>query len=77
MPIIGCLSKDPVRGQTVTESLNAMSQAYLDEATYPLRDPAGGEVRSLYRIRPNRVQVFGSTPDGAEASQQTPGEGDG
>jgi PPOX class probable F420-dependent enzyme len=51
---------DPDRGATVTSSLNDMSRAYLGQATYPMRDPAGGEVRSLYRIRPNRVQVFGS-----------------
>lgn len=42
-----------------TESLDAMSQSYLGEPTYPLRDPGGGEERSLYRVRPNRVQVFG------------------
>ena len=29
------------------------------KSTYPLRDPAGGEVRSLYRVRPDRAQVFG------------------
>jgi PPOX class probable F420-dependent enzyme len=68
---------DPVRGKTVTDSLNAMSQAYLGEATYPLRDPDGGEVRSLHRIQPDRVQVFGPTPHSAEGWQQTPGEGRG
>ncbi|MBB5163977.1 pyridoxamine 5'-phosphate oxidase family protein [Mycobacterium sp. AZCC_0083] len=52
---------DPERGATVTASLNDMSQAYLGEAIYPLRDPAGGEVRSLYRLRPNRAQVFGDS----------------
>jgi hypothetical protein len=31
---------------------------YLGESTYPLRDPDGTEVRSLYRIRPTRVVVF-------------------
>lgn len=53
---------DPERGATVTKSLDDMSQAYLGQATYPLRDPAGGEVRSLYRLRPNRVQLFGTPP---------------
>ena len=50
---------DPVHGTTATESLNEMSQSYLGKSTYPLRDPAGGEVRSLYRVRPDRAQVFG------------------
>jgi PPOX class probable F420-dependent enzyme len=67
---------DPVRGNTVTASLNAMSQAYLGEATYPLRDPDGAEVRSLYRIQPNRVQVFGSTTQRTEGSETTSGEHD-
>jgi PPOX class probable F420-dependent enzyme len=50
---------DPIHGNMATESINAMSQSYLGKSTYPLRDPAGGEVRSLYRVRPNRAQVFG------------------
>lgn len=50
---------DPIQGNMATESLDAMSQSYLGEPTYPLRDPGGGEERSLYRVRPNRVQVFG------------------
>lgn len=60
---------DPEQGITVTASIDEMSQAYLGLATYPLRDPAGGEVRSLYRVQPNRVQLFGSPPaptDGTE-----------
>jgi PPOX class probable F420-dependent enzyme len=50
---------DPIHGNMATESIDAMSQSYLGESTYPLRDPAGGEVRSLYRVRPSRAQVFG------------------
>ncbi|MDT5291579.1 MAG: hypothetical protein QOF88_6468 [Mycobacterium sp.] len=50
---------DPIHGHEATESIDAMSQSYLGESTYPLRNPAGGEVRSLYRVRPNRAQVFG------------------
>jgi PPOX class probable F420-dependent enzyme len=50
---------DPIHGHEATKSINAMSQSYLGKSTYPLRDPDGGEVRSLYRVRPNRVQVFG------------------
>jgi PPOX class probable F420-dependent enzyme len=51
---------DPNRGGVVTESINQLSQMYLGESTYPLRDPEGTEVRSLYRIRPIRVVVFGA-----------------
>jgi PPOX class probable F420-dependent enzyme len=51
---------DPVNGALVTEGINRLSHSYLGAATYPLRDPDGGEVRSQYRIRPNRVQVFGA-----------------
>jgi hypothetical protein len=50
---------DRIHGKMATESIDAMSQSYLGESTYPLRDPAGGEVRSLYRVRPSRAQVFG------------------
>jgi PPOX class probable F420-dependent enzyme len=50
---------DPVRGSVATDSINQLSQMYLGAATYPLRDPDGAEVRSLYRIRPIRVVVFG------------------
>jgi PPOX class probable F420-dependent enzyme len=49
---------DPVRGSVATDSINQLSQMYLGESTYPLRDPDGNEVRSLYRIRPTRVVVF-------------------
>ena len=49
---------DPVRGSVATDSINELSQKYLGESTYPLRDPDGTEVRSLYRIRPIRVVVF-------------------
>ena len=50
---------DPVRGNVATDSINHLSQMYLGESTYPLRDPDGTEVRSLYRIRPTRVVVLG------------------
>ena len=49
---------DPARGTLATESINQLSQMYLGESTYPLRDPDCTEVRSLYRIRPTRVVVF-------------------
>jgi PPOX class probable F420-dependent enzyme len=54
---------DPIHGNMATESINAMSQSYLGKSTYSLRDPAGGEVRSLYRVRPNRARCLG-TPKG-------------
>jgi PPOX class probable F420-dependent enzyme len=69
--VIDTIDEDElVRGATVTASLNDMSQAYLGEGTYPMRDPAGGEVRSLYRIQPNRVQVFGSAPEIGDAPRR-------
>ena len=49
---------DPARGSLATVSIDQLSQMYLGESTYPLRDPDGTEVRSLYRIRPTRVVVF-------------------
>jgi PPOX class probable F420-dependent enzyme len=49
---------DPARGRLATESINQLSQVYLGESTYPLRDPDRNEVRSLYRIQPIRVVVF-------------------
>jgi PPOX class probable F420-dependent enzyme len=52
---------DPERGNIVTASLDEMSQAYLGQTTYPLRDPAGDEVRSLYRVQPNKAQIFGGS----------------
>lgn len=51
---------DPARGSVVTDSINQLSQTYLSEPTYPLRDPSGTEVRSLYRIRPTRAVVSAS-----------------
>jgi PPOX class probable F420-dependent enzyme len=50
---------DPVRGSVATDSINHLSEMYLGESTYPLRDPDGTEVRSLYRISPTRVVVLG------------------
>ena len=49
---------DPVRGSLATTSIDQLSQTYLGESSYPLRDPDGTEVRSLYRIQPIRVVVF-------------------
>jgi len=49
---------DPVHGSLATTSIDQLSQMYLGESTYPLRDPDGTEVRSLYRIQPIRVVVF-------------------
>jgi PPOX class probable F420-dependent enzyme len=59
---------DPVRGSVATDSINHLSQMYLGESTYPLRDPDGTEVRSLYRIRPTRVVVLGGASAAGVAS---------
>jgi PPOX class probable F420-dependent enzyme len=50
---------DPTHGKMATDSIDAMSRSYLGQSSCPFRDPDGGEVRSLYRVRPNKVQVFG------------------
>lgn len=50
---------DPVRGNEATDSINAMSNLYLGQDEYPLRDPGGNEVRVLYRVAPRRIVVFG------------------
>ena len=50
---------DPERGQEATETINAFSKLYLGHDVYPLRDPRGGEVRTLYRVAPTKIVVFG------------------
>ncbi len=53
-----------VRGRVdeITEAeadahINALSKKYLGKDTYPYRQP--GEVRVIYKIRPERVSTFG------------------
>ena len=53
---------DPERGQEATDTINRLSQLYLGEETYPLRDP-NGEVRTLYKVAPRRILVFGQPSD--------------
>lgn len=49
---------DPRRGHLPTESIDRLSQKYLGQSPYPLRDPSG-EIRTLYRVRPVRILTFG------------------
>lgn len=49
---------DPERGHLATESIDGLSQKYLGQRPYPLRDPSG-ELRTLYKVRPVRVLTFG------------------
>jgi PPOX class probable F420-dependent enzyme len=49
---------DPARGHLATESIDRLSQKYLNTVPYPLRD-AEGEIRVLYKVRPDRIQTFG------------------
>lgn len=50
---------DPDRGHEATDTINAFSKLYLGEDVYPLRDPQGGEVRTLYRVAPKKITAFG------------------
>jgi PPOX class probable F420-dependent enzyme len=54
---------DPRDGHAATESINAMSAKYLDEDTYPLRDPHAPEVRALFRIQPIHAVVYAPPQD--------------
>ena len=49
---------DPKQGHLATESIDRLAKKYLNATPYPLRDPEG-EVRVLYKVRPNRIQTFG------------------
>lgn len=51
---------DPARGREATDSINSFSKAYLNQDVYPLRDPSGDEVRSLYRVLPEKTVLFGA-----------------
>lgn len=53
-----------VRGEVVEkthdgadEHIDALAKRYLDADSYPFRSP--GEVRVIYKIRPERVQAYG------------------
>lgn len=48
---------DPVAGHRATETIDAMAKSYMDVEPYPLRAP-GGEVRSLFVVRPDRLSTF-------------------
>lgn len=49
---------DPERGHLATESIDGLSEQYLGDRPYPLRDPSG-ETRALYRVRPVQILTFG------------------
>lgn len=49
---------DPERGELATTTINAGSALYMGTEVYPARDPRG-EVRVLYRVRPDRVMAMG------------------
>lgn len=50
---------DPEQGHLATENIDALALAYLNTTPYPLRDPKG-EIRVLYKVRPTRIQTFGT-----------------
>lgn len=50
---------DPEQGHLATENIDALAQTYLNTTPYPLRDPKG-EIRVLYKVRPTRIQTFGT-----------------
>lgn len=50
---------DPERGQLATDNIDDLSELYLDQRPYPLRDPGGEEVRVLYEVQPRRIVTFG------------------
>lgn len=51
---------DPENGHLATENIDDAAELYVNQRPYPFRDPRGNEERVLYRVRPTRVQVFGS-----------------
>lgn len=50
---------DPERGHLATESIDSLAQLYINQFPYPYRDPAGGEVRVLFKVLPTRILTFG------------------
>ena len=50
---------DPERGHLATESIDELSELYINERPYPLRDPTGEE-RVLYMVEPTRILTFGT-----------------
>ncbi len=51
------IDEDGPDGHLATESIDALSQLYINQSPYPLR--AEGEVRSLFLITPTQVVTFG------------------
>lgn len=50
---------DPKNGQLATNSIDDLSELYINQRPYPFRKPGDGEVRVLYKVRPSRIQTFG------------------
>jgi len=51
---------DSERRHLAVETLDDASELYINTRPYPLRDPAGGEIRVLFKIKPEKVLLFGS-----------------
>ena len=51
---------DPENGHLATESIDDLAELYLNQRPYPFRDPKKGETRVLYKVRPTRIQTFGT-----------------
>lgn len=47
---------DPAQAAAVTAHIDDAAQAYVGQRPYPFRSP--GEVRSLFRVRPLRVNTY-------------------
>lgn len=52
---------DPAKGIEATKHIDDMAARYLGKRPYPLRDPRG-EVRVLFKVRPDSIMTFGPPP---------------
>jgi len=52
---------DPAKGSEATRHIDDMAERYLGKRPYPLRDPRG-EVRVLFKVRPDYIMTFGPPP---------------
>jgi PPOX class probable F420-dependent enzyme len=52
---------DDERGHLATESIDSLSKLYINQHPYPYRDPAGGEVRVLFKVEPVKILTFGKS----------------
>ncbi len=49
---------DSSRGHLATESIDTLSETYINQRPYPMRAP--GEMRSLFMIAPTQITTFGA-----------------